>query len=464
MKVKVRIAPSPSGNLHIGAARTTLFNWLFANKNGGEFVLRIEDTDLERSDKKYEEDILESLRWLGLDWSGEIYRQSERLDIYEKYINQLFDSGKAFWCHHTKEELEKEKKGQEGRKEASRHICEHKRTELGKQKGQIIRLAVDENSMKVIRFDDEIRGTIEWGERLVGDLSLAKDIRVPLYNFAVVADDVDMEISHVIRGEDHISNTPKQILIYEALGKEHPIFAHLPLIFSPNKAKLSKRHNAVSVTEYKKDYLPEALVNFMGFLGYTYSREILSKEEMAEEFELSKVHRSGAVFNVEKLNWINSQYVRKLTASEFRELVDIKVPDAAVPLMTERLEKLSDVQDLDYFWKEPNYDSDLLNWKSFSSVEIKSSLEETRMLINGWDWNNFDKGAMRLALDDLGKKLGDPAKSPNDDRGASRGLVYWPFRVALTGRNKSPDPVEVASVLDKDIVLQRIDMAINKLT
>ena len=452
MKVKVRIAPSPTGNLHIGTARTALFNWLFAKKTGGEFVLRIEDTDIERSDKKYEDDIIEGLKWLGLDWSGEIYRQSKRIDIYEKHIIQLLNSGKAFWCHHSKEELEKEQKEQTAKKEAPRHVCEHKKTELGKQKGQLIRLAVDENSTRIIRFEDEIRGNIEWQENLLGDFSLAKDERTPLYNLAVVVDDVDMEISHVIRGEDHISNTPKQILIYEALNAVPPKFAHLPLILGSDKTKLSKRHGATSVIEYKKDYLPEALVNFMGFLGYTYGKEILSKEEMAEEFELKKVHKSSAVFNIEKLNWTNAQYVKQLNSKTFKQIINLRdLPDKAVPLLTERLEKLSGVQDFDYFWKEPDYELDLLVWKDFPKNEVKNSLNEVKMIMENWDWQNSDKDALRLALDDLGKKLGD------------RGLVYWPLRVALTGKDKSPDPVEVAGALDKKIILKRIDVAIKKL-
>ena len=452
MKVKVRIAPSPTGNLHIGTARTALFNWLFAKKTGGEFVLRIEDTDIERSDKKYEDDIIEGLKWLGLDWSGEIYRQSKRIDIYEKHIIQLLNSGKAFWCHHSKEELEKEQKEQTAKKEAPRHVCEHKKTELGKQKGQLIRLAVDENSTRIIRFEDEIRGNIEWQENLLGDFSLAKDERTPLYNLAVVVDDVDMEISHVIRGEDHISNTPKQILIYEALNAVPPKFAHLPLILGPDKTKLSNRHGATSVIEYKKDYLPEALVNFMGFLGYTYGKEILSKEEMAEEFELKKVHKSSAVFNIEKLNWTNAQYVKQLNSKTFKQIINLRdLPDKAVPLLTERLEKLSGVQDFDYFWKEPDYELDLLVWKDFPKNEVKNSLNEVKMIMENWDWQNSDKDALRLALDDLGKKLGD------------RGLVYWPLRVALTGKDKSPDPVEVAGALDKKIILKRIDVAIKKL-
>ncbi|MEK7138910.1 MAG: glutamate--tRNA ligase [Patescibacteria group bacterium] len=464
--IKVRIPPSPTGNLHIGNARSFLFNWIFAKSQGGEVILRIEDTDLERSKKEYEEDIISGLKWLGITWDNpHIYRQSERLDIYEKYLKQLLDSGKAFWCGHTKEDLEKENKEQRAKGEGPRHICEHKHQGASsKYQGKgIIRLKVDENSTRIIHFDDEIRGTIEWEERLIGDLSLAKDERTPLYNFAVVADDIDMEISHVIRGEDHISNTPKQILIYEALRQAQgkplkiqdskfkiPTYAHLPLILGTDRSKLSKRHGATAVSEYRKDYLPESMISFLGSLGFTYSKEMMSKEEMVKEFDLKKVHKSGAVFDVKKLNWINSQYIKSLPASQLLSLPAFeKVPEKAMPLITERLEKLSDVKNFDYFWSEPQYDAKLLNWKSFSKDEIKKSLEETLRVLESWDWE--DKDALRLLLDDLGKKQVD------------RGLVYWPFRVALTGKEKSPDPVDIAFVLEKEKTLKRVENAVNKL-
>jgi glutamyl-tRNA synthetase len=450
--IKVRIAPSPTGNLHIGTARTALFNWLFAKKNKGEFILRIEDTDLERSRLEYELNIIEGLKWLGLNWDNDkIIRQSERLDKYEFYLKNLLDSGKAFWCHHSKEELEFERKNQEKNKIPPRHICEHKNTNLGKQKGQIIRLSVDENSSRIIRFQDKIRGTIEWEEKLIGDLSLAKDLRIPLYNFAAVVDDIDMKISHVIRGEDHISNTPKQILIYESIGQNPPIFAHLPLILNYDKSKLSKRQNAVSIDDYKKDYLPEAIVNFIGFLGYTYSKEIITKEEMVKEFDLEKVHKSGAIFNIEKLNWINSRYIKQLSATDFKKLISIDIPEKAIPIITERLEKITDIKNFNYFWEEPSYDSNLLLWKHFSREEVRNSLIRVKELIENFDWNNIDTNFFHFALDDLSKKFGD------------RGLVYWPFRVSLTGREKSPDPVDVAMVLNKIIVLDRIENAIKRL-
>lgn len=467
MKIRTRIAPSPTGKLHIGTARTALFNWLFARKNGGEFILRIEDTDLERSAKEYEDDILSGLKWLGLNWDGPIYRQSERLDIYEKYLKELLDSGKVFWCYHTVEELELESKEQMAKREAPRHICEYKKEQMANGKGQmakgkwqrangkgqnergIIRLAVDENSTRVLHFADAIRGTIEWEERLLGDFSLAKDLRTPLYNFAVVIDDMEMEISHVIRGEDHISNTPKQILIYEALGKPLPVFVHLPLILGQDRSKLSKRHGATSAMEYKKDYLPESLLNFMGFLGYTYGKEILSKEEMAREFDLTKVHKSGAVFDIKKLNWINSQYIKNLSIEEFKKISGLdSLSDKAAPLVTERLEKLSDAVNFEYLWNEPKYEKELLVWKSFTFDDIKKSLEESRTIIE----NIEDEKTIRLALDELGKKLGD------------RGLAYWPLRVALTGKEKSPDPVDITLALGKEETIKRINTVIKKLT
>lgn len=449
MSVKVRIAPSPTGNLHIGTARTALFNWLFARHHGGQFIVRIEDTDLERSKKEYEENIISGLKWLGIESDVAITRQSERLDIYRGYLQKLLDSGKAFWCHHSIEELEAEKKAQMERKEAPRHICGHKGTDKAKQPGQIIRLAVDGNADRKIEFNDLIRGPIASTEGHVGDLSLAKNLDTPLYNFAVVIDDVTMGITHVIRGEDHISNTPKQILIYEALGEKVPEFAHLPLILGPDKSKMSKRHGATSIIEYKNDYLSQALVNFMGFLGYTYSKEILTPEEMAKEFDIAKVHKSGAVFDTKKLNWINAQYIRTLDAKTFKELIGKpELPDSAVPLMTERLEKLSDINEFSYLWDDVAYEPELLIWKNSTPDQIRMSLEQSRAIIaqHGVD----DKVGLRKQLDESAKD--------------NRGLAYWPLRVALSGRKASPDPVDIAAVIGKDATLQRIDSALAKLS
>lgn len=449
--IKVRIAPSPTGFLHVGTAQSALYNWLFARKNGGHFYLRIEDTDKARSTKEAEQSITDALTWLGINWDGELVRQSDNVSRHKSLLQQLLRDGKAFYCHHSQEELEAERKQQEEKKEAPRHICEHKHDQqMGGRDPEIlgdgiIRLAVDANSERVVTFEDRIRGKIEFKASLLGDFSIARDIDDPLYNFAVVADDLEMGITHVIRGEDHISNTPKQILVYEAFGKEPPRLAHLPLVLAPDRSKLSKRHGAVSVVDYKKDYLPEALVNFLGGLSYTFSKEIISKEEMVNEFELSKVHKSGAVFDVQKLNWLNSQYIKKLSPAQFKNLTNLNVSDEAVSLITERLEKLSDAQDFDYFWKEPEYDKNLLKWKKASLEESVEALKKVQDILEKTD---FDSDKLRNTLDELGKELGD------------RGLAYWPLRVALTGKERSPDSVDVAVVLGRDKVLERIKKAV----
>lgn len=450
--VKVRMAPSPTGFLHLGTARTALFNWLFARHHGGEFILRLEDTDLERSEKKFEDDILSGLKWLGIDWDNkDIIRQTERIDIYEAQLKKLLSESRAFYCHHTREELEEESKHQMTAKLAPRHVCEHKNTDLGKTPGGIIRLRINDKSEDKISFDDKIRGLIEWDEKLLGDFSLAKNLRSPLYNFAVVVDDIDMKITDVIRGEDHISNTPKQILIYKALGAEIPNFAHLPLILGEDRSKMSKRHGATSISEYMPDYLPEALVNFLGQLGLTYSEEILSKEDMAKEFNLAKVHKSGAVFDVKKLNWTNSQYVKKLSINNLRSLSGIsKIPESALSIITERLEKLSQTKDFEYLWEDISYEGESLIWK-------KSDKDKTRK-------------ALGLFLD-LITEVSDPSvlKEKMDtmadlEFSGDKGSIYWPVRVALSGRDKSPDPVSLFIVLGLDKSKSRIKEAIDKIS
>ncbi|MBI2626917.1 MAG: glutamate--tRNA ligase [Parcubacteria group bacterium] len=480
--VRVRIAPSPTGFLHIGTARTALFNFLFAQHYKGGFVLRIEDTDLERSEKKYEEDIIEGLQWLGIEWD-EFYRQSERLDIYKKYIQKLLDEGKAFWCYHSIEELEAEKQEQMKRKEAPRHICEYKvKSQKSKVKSKegIIRLAVDENSTRIISFEDLIRGTVEWEQKLVGDLSIAKDENTPLYNLAVVVDDYEMKISHVIRGEDHISNTPKQILIQEALGFNALEYAHMPLILGIDRSKLSKRHGATSLIEFREQgYLPEAMINFMALLGWKPKHEtwnieheaqkgrqedVFNLDELVHHFDIHRVHKSGAVFDIKKLNWMNNQYIRGLPSEQFesavvpfvlREIQPEKVEDDFVekikPILIERLEKLSDVKEFEYLFKAPEYDKSLLVWRKSDLNGAKKALE----LING-----------KLSLEDLENK--DTVKNKldeiaNQEFGGDRGAVYWPLRVALTGKEKSPDPVVITSVLTKEQTLIRINHALKKL-
>jgi glutamyl/glutaminyl-tRNA synthetase len=305
-KVVTRFPPSPTGFLHVGSVRTALFNYLFAKKFGGEMILRIEDTDKERSKKEFEVNITDSLCWLSLPWSNEkILRQSERSDVYKKYLEKLIVEGKAYVSRETPKE--------EG------------------DRAEVVRF---KNPNKKIKFTDLIRGEIEFDTTELEDFVIAKSLEEPLYHLAVVIDDFESGVTHVIRGEDGISNTPRQILIQEAIGAPRPIYAHLPLILAPDRSKLSKRKHgeSVSINFYReKAYFPEAILNYLALLGWNPGddREIFSLEELVQVFDLSKVQKGGAIFNIEKLNWFNKQYLQKLSAEEklsrTRELI---LPDA----------------------------------------------------------------------------------------------------------------------------------------
>lgn len=450
--IKTRFAPSPTGFLHIGGAQSALYNYLFAKKNNGAFCLRIEDTDKIRSSKKYEESILEALAWLGLEWDGEIVYQSKRAIVYKDVIKKLLNENRAFYCHHTLAELDAERQYQEKNQEPPRHLCSHKNSDLGKTAGGIIRINIDLFENDLISFNDMIRGKIEFRTSLLGDFSIARSIDNVLYNLAVVIDDSDMMISHVIRGEDHISNTPKQLLIYQALQRPAPEFAHLPLLLSYNRAKLSKRDGAIAVIDYKTDYLPDSLINFLGTLSHSFSKDIISLDEMAHEFDISKVHKSGAIFDVKKLDWMNAQYVRKLPLDEFNRMTGMNASERSLPLIVERLERLGDVGKFHYLdpSDEPTYSRDLLRWKKFTLADSVESLKRTRAIVESGDPANKD--GMRNQFDALAHELGD------------KGLVYWPYRVALTGEKASADPIDITSCLDRPTILSRIDRAIEKIT
>ncbi len=447
-KIRVRIAPSPTGPLHLGTARTALFNYLFAKKNKGKFILRIEDTDIERSKKKYEKDIIENLNWLGLKWDEEIYRQSQRIEIYQKYIKKLLDSGQAFWCDHTVKELEEEKKRQMAKKEAPRHICDR-----SAKKG-IIRFRCPD---KKIVFDDLIRGKLEFDGGLLGDISIAKDEKTPLYNFSVVIDDYQMEMTHIIRGEDHISNTPKQILIGQALGFSQPQFAHLPLILGADRSKLSKRHGAVSAGWYKKQgYLPAALVNFMVLLGWNSGteKEIFSLKELIKEFSLERVQKGGAIFNLQRLDWLNGYYIRQMDLNELtkkclpylEKKVDFDYAKKIVALEQKRLKKLSQIGELTkfFFLDKLDYQPELLIWKKMTLKEVKNNLDILDKTLS--KMVKFDQKSLGSILTPLIKKHGS-------------GELLWPLRVALTGQKASAGPFEIAEILGKEKTLQRIKEA-----
>ena len=474
---RVRIAPSPTGNLHIGTARAALFNYLFAKNQNGVFVLRIEDTDIERSDKKYEQSIFDGLRWLGIDpdegpeQGGPYapYRQTERTETYEKYIRQLLAEGKAFYCFHSEKELAEEKGRMMAEKRVLLHSCTHRDTAPAEAHARaaetsdfIIRFKTPAG--RRIEFTDLIRGTVAFESDLLGDFSIAKRPNVPLYNFAVVADDYEMKITHVIRGEDHITNTPKQMLIAETLGFPMPEYAHLPLILGPDRSKLSKRHGATSIDEYRaQGYLPEALFNFMALVGWNPGddREIMSKEELIRDFLLEKVQKSGAVFDVQKLDWMNGEYIRRKSVTE---LVDLCMPffggvtsekDRAylgkvIALEQPRLKKLSEIAErVGYFFSEPEYDKELLRWKKVTDADIRTSLERAEKVLSGISDEAAKAKLERVFLDEIG--------------GGDRGSLLWPVRVALSGKKASPGPFEIMEILGKEESLARIRGALKKM-
>lgn len=455
-EVRVRIAPSPTGPLHLGTARTALFNWLFAKNQDGIFVLRIEDTDLERSDPKYEKDILENLQWLGLNWDKGPYRQSERLDIYEKYIKKLLKEERAYYCFCSKEDLEAERQAMLSQGLAPKYSgrCRHNKKPDPNQPS-VIRFRMPETE---VVFNDLIRGKVKFNAGLIGDIVIAKDLRTPLYNLAAVLDDFEMKISHVIRGEDHLSNTPKQILLQKALGFSEPLYAHLPLILSPDRTKLSKRYLETSISDYRKaGYLPEALINFLALLGWhpEKDREIFSLEEIIKEFSLKRVQKGGAIFNPEKLDWLNSQYIMALGPEELVERLENFIPEtwlknrkfllSVAQIEKERVKKLTNFPKLaSFFFELPDYPAKLLTWEKTSKEDTLDNLQSIFSL-----------------LKDSGEESRNKIMTLAASRG--RGEVLWPLRVALSGQVASPGPLEIMEVLGKEETLKRLEIAIQKL-
>ncbi|MEK7178314.1 MAG: glutamate--tRNA ligase [Patescibacteria group bacterium] len=480
-KIRTRFAPSPTGPFHIGSVRTALFNFLFAKKFNGEFILRIEDTDLERSKPEYEKGIVEGLKWLDINCNEGPYRQSERLDIYAKYLKELLNNGDAFYCFHSKEFLEKEAE--------LAHHCEFKKLPIEdlekrlEKESAIIRFKTPPDLE--IAFIDLIRGEIRFNsDTLGGDFSLAKaespDKFLPLYNFAVVIDDFEMNITYVIRGEDHISNTPKQILIQQALKLPMPKYAHLPLILGPDKSKLSKRHGAVSVDEYCEiGYLPQALINFIAFLGWNpgTDKEIFSLEELIREFDLNKVQKSGAIFNVEKLDWFNGYYLKQLPLDELtKRAIPFLIRDGLIDsdffaqggpasgweylkkilkLEQPRFKKLGEIGErVSYFFKIPKYEPELLTWRDMLFKDVVASLNASLNAISQISDADFNQKNLERTL------LKEAEKAKNKDKGR----LLWPLRAALTGLQASPGPFEILEILGKKESAKRVEAAIKKLS
>lgn len=452
--IRTRFAPSPTGPLHIGTIRTALFPFLFAQNNKGDFILRIEDTDKERSEKRWEDELIKGLDWLGIKWNEGPFRQSERGELYKKQLDKLIEDGHAYHCFCSKEEVEAQKQHLMGLGEAPvyRGKCRDLPKEtvekyLKEGKKSVIRFRTPVN--QVISFNDIIRGKIDNNTNTMGDFVIAKDFDNFLFNFTCAVDDMLMEISHVIRGEDHIPNTPKQILIINALGAKEPKYAHLPLILGTDKKKMSKRTGKTSLNDYVAEgYLPEAVLNFIAFLGWNpgTTKEMYTMEELINDFSLEKIQKSAAIFNIDKLDWINGLYIREMSLMELTEKclpylpqMPIEELSKIVALYHERLKKLSEIAELtDYFFKEKlDYDKELLRWKDMSDEEIKISLEKT--------YNTISEG-------------GDVMELANKED--NRGNILWPLRVSLTGKKNSAGPLDIINVLGKEKVLKRIKEAI----
>ena len=477
-EIRVRIAPSPSGNLHIGTARTALFNYLFAKKEGGKFVLRIEDTDAERTKQEYIDNIFDSLKALGLNWDegpdvgGPYgpYTQSERFDIYPKYAQILLDKGYAYECWCTNEELEQEK--EEAVKNHKPYVYSRKCLNITpEQKEQYIkegrkpsiRFKVEH---KELIFNDMVKSELKFDTSLIGDFVIMKSNGTPTYNFAVVIDDMLMKISHIIRGEDHISNTPKQILIYEALGAKVPEFGHLGMILAPDRSKLSKRHGATAVSDFVKEgYLTDALINFVALLGWAPSDsvEIKTVDEIAKDFRINEISSSNSIFEYDKLNWMNGQYIKKMDISKLTDMIIPFLSDYDLSeLSREKLEKmveitreplttLKDIQkDVPYFFGE---DVPLDEVKELLTTELsKNVLNKFMELAQKWDFNNEQE-----LHDDL-QKLRDDFKA---NFGYKPKETMWAIRAAVTGRTRGADMVGILTILGKDKVLRRIKNAMN---
>ncbi len=466
MSVRVRFAPSPTGPFSLGNARTALFNWLFARHEGGTFLLRIEDTDKERSKKEYENILLDGLKWLGLEWDEEPWRQSERLPVYRKYLERLLDEGHAYYCFCSEEELEAERQARLSQGLAPKYSgrCRNIPVAEAKKRAEkepaVIRFRMPE---KEIGFTDLVRGRVDFDLGLFGDIVIAKGLDMPLYNFAVVVDDYEMNVSHVIRGEDHLSNTPKQIAIAEALDIEPPHYAHLPLILGADHKKLSKRYLETSLLDYRdQGYLREAMLNFMVLMGWhpEEDREVVSVEEMVKEFDFKRVAKAGAVYDPAKLEWLNANYLKQMASAALAAAALSFVPEnwrqdkafleKVLTAEKERAKHLTDFKDLaGFFFALPDYEAKKLIWRETPPPAILDNLRFTADVLAKMPPGD-GRGTVERYLMTVADKRG-------------RGEVLWPLRVALSGLDASPGPADIVAVLGVEESLRRINIAVQKL-
>jgi glutamyl-tRNA synthetase len=475
--VRVRIAPSPTGNLHIGTARTAVFNYLFARHHGGKFILRIEDTDLERSRPEYTDNILSGLGWLGLNWDEGPFFQSQRLDLYQAAVEKLLDQGLAYRCYTTSEELEALREAQKARNEAPRYDNRHRNLTPEQRaafeaegRSSVIRFQIDDG--REIVWNDLVRGKMSWrGSDLGGDMVIARasaeGTGQPLYNFVVVVDDIDMQITHVIRGEDHIANTAKQILLYEALGAQIPEFAHTPLILNQEGRKLSKRDGVTSISDFQQmGFTAEGLVNYMTLLGWSApdsTQEIFTLEAAAKEFTFERVNRAGAKFDWDKLDWLNSQYLHSMPVDK---LTDLLIPfwetagytfsggrerpwlEQLAGLIGASLARLVDAVDMSKM-----FFIEAVEFSSEGSAQLQQ--EGVKATLQG----------ILTALENQPQLTADSAqeiiKQVVKEQKVKKGLVMRSLRAALTGDVHGPDLIQSWLLLNQiGLDKQRLNQAI----
>ncbi|MCL5410697.1 MAG: glutamate--tRNA ligase [Patescibacteria group bacterium] len=463
--IRTRFAPSPTGELHIGGARTALFAYLFAKSQKGEFLLRIEDTDRERFVPEAAKRIEESLKWLGIHWDNKRPMvQSDRLEVYKKHAFDLVRSGHAYICTCSKEKLaeDREKQEKEGKPPRYEGYCRNEKFNLSdlKEGCYIIRMKMPEN--KKIKFNDLVRGEIEFDSSLIDDQVILKSDGYPTYHLASVVDDHEMKITHVIRAEEWLSSTPKHLILYEMFDWKAPEFAHLSMILGPDKKKLSKRHGATSVMQYKEEgYLPEAIVNFLAFLGWNPKdeRELFNLEELEKEFKIENINKAPAIFDIAKLNSINEFYLRQSIQNTDNRIQRLLKEFGVKDVSTGELELIGRggystlkeaADEILKLRKEPEYDGKILVFKKSTKSNTAKGLELVlEELEDIGEWTSQE----------LQMKLGLVVTRNN----LTNGDVFWPVRVALSGEEKSPSPVELAIALGKEESTKRIKRAIKKL-
>ncbi|NLB34674.1 MAG: glutamate--tRNA ligase [Elusimicrobia bacterium] len=472
-KIRTRFAPSPTGYLHIGGVRTALYNYLFAKKNKGKFILRIEDTDLTRSDEKFTRPIMEGLKWLGLDWDEGPYYQSKRKDIYDFALKELIDSGEVYRCFCTPEELaqrreeNRQKGGDTGYDGRCLRLTEDEQADLEKS-GLPYAWRIKTPDSGFIKFEDLIKGEVSFPADTIHDFVILKSDGMPAYNFACVVDDSSMDITHVIRGDDHISNTPKQILIFDALKIKPPRFAHLPQVHGIDGKRLSKRTGAVSLAEYQeKGYLPAALRNYLALLGWSTedSQQLFTEDELENKFDLSRVGKSAGVFDIEKLNWMNGKFIRDSSASDLANEARPWLEAAGI------IEKGDDISDRIKKAIELEKEKFMLLSDIPSKIDIlikDSILYDTKAVTK-----RLKKEGVRDVLEGIIPILQKEQEFTKDglekafrvfceDKGIGAGKLFHPVRVAVSGRTTGPGVFELLEFLGKDRVLERIEVALKE--